>query len=522
MIYKLKNLVHVSLVVICMAAGSISRANANGPIETYPLVKTAEISDVFKTNVAGQNVFTQKFKDIHYVRFAHQKPVELTITISEQVKDWEISPKTNIKEQQMKGNVLHLVLEKPGYHVITINKKQRLFLLTDSIVKKVAVGKANPDVVSIMNYKVDATGSNLSTVAIQKALDETAAKKKILFFPAGIYKTGSIKVSSNARIYLAGGAMIKGSEKREDYPSDDNKKESDLVNDKANFTDNGEWMTFSRLLLIDNATNVKIWGDGCIDGSGSIVRALGKPANLIRIRNSKNVVIEGIELRDPACWNTHILKSENVTLRHIKMLNDRNVANTDGFDPDASINVMIDHCFAYCSDDNIAIKTTNNGGLLQDCENITIQNSVFITKKSALKVGTETKGGLMRNITFKNNYVIEADRGMVLYCYDGATFENINFINNYFEKGYQSSNLKSIHFQIKDRSGKGQIKNVLIKDCTITPTFSNVSEITGLDANHIIDGIKFKNLKVDGKVCLSTSQLGLKTNDFVKNISFEE
>jgi polygalacturonase len=493
---------------------------ANGDVLFFPAEKTAEKSTVFSVKVNGKEAFTQKFKDIHYTNFDHNKKVSITVSSSEAVTEWQISPKVDILNERLEGNTIVFELAKPGYHEITVNKKHRLFILTDQILKNEPKNKSK-GVISIMSYQVDNTGNSLSTAAIQQALDQAAASKKILFFPAGLYKTGTLKLSSNARVFLSAGAMIKGSEHREDYPSDDDKKESDHVNDKANFTDNGEWMTFSRLILVDNATNVKIWGRGIIDGSGSIVRAQGKPANLIRIRNSKNVEIEGIILRDPACWNTHILHSENVTIRNIKMLNDRSVANTDGFDPDASKKVLIENCFAYCSDDNIAIKTTNNGNLLGDIEDVTISNCVFITKKSALKVGTETKGASMRNIVFKNNYVIEADRGMVLYCYDGAVFENIQFINNYFENGFKSSNLKAIHFQIRDRSGKGQIKNILIKDCTIAPTFSSVSEIVGLDKDHIVDGIRFKNVKMAGKVLQSAKDLGAKTNEFVKNISFE-
>lgn len=483
--------------------------------------KTAVKSPVFSVKSNGLDVFTQQFKDIHYANFDHNKPVQVNILVNEPVNEWQVTPKRDITHEQLLGNNISFDLTKPGYHVITINKKHRLFILTGQVLKNVPSSNSR-GVISIMSYAVDSTGSTLSTGAIQKALDEAAAAKKVLFFPPGLYKTGSVKLSSNANIFLSAGAIIKGSEDRNDYPADDGKKESDHVNDKANYTDNGEWMTFSRLILVDNATNVKIWGRGIIDGSGSIVRAQGKPANLIRIRNSKNVTIDGVILRDPACWNTHILHSENVTIRNIKMLNDRTVANTDGFDPDASKKVLIDNCFAYCSDDNIAIKTTNNGNLLADIDGVTVSNCVFITKKSALKVGTETKGNSMRNIVFKNNYIVEADRGMVLYCYDGAKFENISFLNNYFELGYQSSNLKAVHFQMKNRNGKGQIRNVLIRDCTVASTFSNVSEIMGLDAGHTVEGVLFRNVRFGGKIVLSLQDIGAKTNEFVKNIRFEK
>lgn len=149
--------------------------------------------------------------------------------------------------------------------------------------------------------------------------------------------------------------------------------EADHIRNKEHYTDNGEWMTFSRLILVDSAENVSIRGRGIIDGSGATLRAQGKPANLIRIRNSRNVSIEGVLLRDPAAWNTHIHYSDGVTIRDVKLINDATVPNTDGFDPDASANVMIDHCFAYCSDDNVAIKTTNNLGLNKDLRNIVVR-----------------------------------------------------------------------------------------------------------------------------------------------------
>lgn len=494
---------------------------AGDGIVTYPVEKTAVKSTVFSITANGHDIFTQKFKDINYVHFAHQGVIVVSITCAETARSIEISPRRDVYKEEVTGNKITFQLAKPGYHVITLNHNQRLFILTDDL-NDSKPGKTKNKLVNVMSYGADSTGSSLCTVAIQKALDETARQKKVLYFPAGIYKSGTIKLSSNSYVFLEAGAMIKGSENRDDYPVDAGKKESDYVHDKEHYTDNGERMTFSRLILIDSAVNVKIWGRGTIDGSGSVVRAQGKPANLIRIRNSRNVLIEGLLLRDPACWNTHILHSKNITIRNIKMINDRSVANTDGFDPDASAKVLIDHCFAYCSDDNIAIKTTNNGGLLQNCENIIVSNCVFLTKKSSLKLGTETKGSYMHDITFKNNYVVEADRGMVLYCYDGAIFKNIRFINNYFEKGYPDSQKKAIHFQIKKRNGEGQIENVLIRDCTFSESFQPSSEMAGLDSMHTINGIKFKNLSISGKLCLTAQDLHLKTNENVQNISFEK
>jgi polygalacturonase len=487
-------------------------------IDVLSVEKTAIKSKIFSVSLNGKQLFTQSYKDINYVHVDHNSSVRLVVLSSEPISEFEVEPKNNLINATKKGNQLLLHLSAPGYHIISVNGKHRLFILSDRVLKS-PVGEKQ--VVNVLKYGPDPTGKKLSTRQLQKAIDETSKARKLLYFPAGIYKTGTLKIGSHANIFLSAGSVIKGSENREDYPADGGRRESDHINDKQNYTDNGEWMTFSRLILIDSAVDVKIRGRGIIDGSGSVVRAQGKPANLIRIRNSRDVLIEGIVLRDPACWNTHILLSEDVTIRNVKMLNDRSVPNTDGFDPDASRRVLIENCFAYCSDDNVAIKTTNNGNLLGDVDDILIRNNVFLTKKSALKVGTETKGARMGNIRFLNNYIYEADRGLVLYCYDGALFENIRFEKNDFKWGLDTKNLKAIHFQIRDRSGRGRIKDVFIQDCRFAPTFSSAAEILGLDDNHQIDGVFFRNVWFGKKLLRSMDDLRAVTNTYVKNIHFE-
>jgi hypothetical protein len=190
------------------------------------------------------------------------------------------------------------------------------------------------------------------------------------------------------------------------------------------------------------------------------------------------------------------------------MLNDLNVSNTDGFDPDASRRVLIENCFAYCGDDNVAIKSTNTMGYLQDVFDITVRNNVFLTKKSALKVGTESNTEVMKNITFENNEVLEADRGMTLYCYDGAVYENIRYINNHFESTHPDRCQCGLHFRIRKRrdwSGSGIMKQILIKDCSFSRALPNLARMTGLDENHSIK-LTIENLTIAGIPCTSDNE----------------
>jgi len=405
------------------------------------------------------------------------------------------------------------------YYVLKVNNADRLFLLADAPETDVP-DPAAANVINVLDFLPAQPRAGLLTEHLQKALDEASRTKKILFFPPGEYLTGTLSIGSNTSVYLSKGAVIQGSPNREDYPADEGRLESDHVNRKADYTDNGEWMTFSRLILVDKAKNVKIYGRGVIDGNGAVVRAQGRPANLLRIRQSKNVLIEGVMLRDPAAWNTHIIYSDKVTVRNVKILNDPLVHNTDGFNPDASTKVLIENCFAYCSDDNVAIKTTNNMGMLKNTNRVTVRGNVFLTRKSALKVGTETKAKALKNIVFIDNDIVECDRALVLYCHDGALFKNIKFIDIRVEKNFPDNQRMLIHFLIRNRNGAGKIRNVSIEDCVFYEEFPRRSVMQGLNDENNIENVTIKNLVVNGKKVNSLEEARINATH-VKKVRFK-
>ncbi|WP_276485990.1 glycoside hydrolase family 28 protein [Paraflavitalea pollutisoli] len=487
--------------------------SAQSKVQPYPLL-TGESSKLFTVSAGKVDIPVSSYKGIHYIRYGQQGMTELDIRFPSQTREVKISPAHDF-EKTTSG--IRVRFEQPGYHVLTLGA-EKLFILADSIDHFDPSGK---EVVDIARYQADATGKRLSTREIQRAIDETAAARKVLYFGPGIYNTGTLTIGSQARIYLSGGCLINGSFDTTQYVTDKGFVEANKLRDGKAYSDNGEHMTFSRLILVEHANQVRIWGRGIINGNGALVRKTGKPANLVRIRSSRNVVIDGISFFDPAAWNTHILYSDSVTIRNVKLINDLEVPNTDGFDPDASRHVLIQHCFAFCSDDNVAIKSTNNSNLLRDCENIRVEGCLFLTKKSALKVGTETKATYMRNISFENNYVMMADRGLTLYCYDGARFENIRFVNNYFEYGFPDFEKKAIHFAIKQRSGQGAIRNVLIKDCYFGPRFHSKITLEGLDQDHAIAGVVFDNVTLFGKKVVTIDGLQLQKNEYVSNVELK-
>lgn len=458
-----------------------------------PIISYDSVSSYFSVAVNGQEIKTSRYKDFHYAAFEQKGKLRLQIRSAEPISQYTISPLSkNITGKLINKQVVEFELSEPSYLVIKINQKERLFLFADRPQKADA-----ENTVSVLNYGVDPSGKNLTTTEIQKAINKAAANRQTLLFPAGIYKTGSLFIPSNSKIVLDNGALLKASGEMSDFEPGGQRTRG--------------------FINILNADNISITGYGTIDGNGKQLRnQYGDRARLrlIYLSGSKNVEVKDIVERDPGSWNTQIQYCENVLFDRVKLLNDADLANTDGFDPDASSNVTIQSCFAYCGDDNVAIKITQENGLRNLTSDITVKDCVFLTRKSSLKVGTESRGSAIKNVLFVNNDVILSDRGMALYCSDGAVYENIRFINNRFEENYADAKQMGIHFSINKRnenSRPGIMKNILVDSACFYQSFPKPSEITGLDHEHTIS-LTIRNFFVEGRKITSLNQSGMKTS----------
>lgn len=425
----------------------------------------------FKVKADGRVVEATAFCDISYVCLEGESSVNIEVTCDETVTSCELSPLDMNIPCRTKGRRVSFKLAEYGWYVLRVNGLHRLFVFHEAPEKV-------PDGLNAKDYP-----------SLQAAFDAASGSGRTMVVSAGEYVCGTLRIGSNSDIYIAGGAVLKATDSRADFPADEDRPEADHVNHPESYSDNGERMTFSRMLLIEGE-NIKLRGRGVIDGNGGVLRSQGKPANLIRVRNSRNVTIEGLVLRNPAAWNTHILGCSDVTVRGVKIVNDPLVHNTDGIDPDSSDNVTVENCFAYCSDDNIAVKSSNNSNILNDVHDITVRNCVFLTRKSSLKVGTETKAEQMYDILFKSNCIVECDRAFALYCNDGADFHDIVFEGNVVENNWPDNQRKAIHFKISRRCGAGRIRNVTIRNCRLLRPFPGKSEIRGLDGEHMVEDVQ--------------------------------
>ena len=447
----------------------------------------------YSLTVNGQPVEVRPFKHYFYALVELTGAADMSLTSGTAIDTYEISPLSRNIQSVREGNTVRFRIDKPQYVMVRINETERIFIFAE-----------NPEViptentVCILTFGISNDGATNVTEQVQRGINQTAANRQTLLFPPGVYKTGQLMLPSHAHIHLSRGAELL----------------ADDASDNVFRTTGARRLTIRGFIFILDASHVKITGLGAINANGARLRELfgdnGRGRALLAV-NSTNLMVNGVVLKDPGSWNTQILMCRDVEFRNVKLLNDIDLSNTDGFNPDASQNVLFADGFIYGSDDPIAIKTTGSGGYLADVDGITVRGNVFLTKKSALKVGTESRGARMSNILFENNDVLESDRGMALYVLDGAHYDDIRFINNRFERNFPDLQQQGLQFRAIRRnpdSRLGKMTNILIKDATFFRAFPRKSEIRALGPDLGIE-VTIENLVIEGRRVTSIEEAGI-------------
>jgi polygalacturonase len=141
----------------------------------------------------------------------------------------------------------------------------------------------------------------------------------------------------------------------------------------------------------------------------------------------KNVLIEGVTLRNGPFWTIHPVYSENVIVRRVRV--ETSGPNNDGCDPDSSRNVLIEDSFFSTGDDCVVIKS----GLNEDgwrvgkpSENIVVRRLHGERGHGGVVIGSEMSGGV-RNVWVTDSEFVGTDRGLRIKSMRGrgGVIENI-------------------------------------------------------------------------------------------------
>lgn len=261
-----------------------------------------------------------------------------------------------------------------------------------------------------------AVGKNekINTTEIQSAIDAAAKDGGgTVEIPAGEFRSGSLFLKPGVGLYLAEGAVLRGSENIEDYPKR-------LTRIEGHFE---PW----RMALVNaqEMDHVRISGPGKLNGSGPVYWAafwqrrkenpkctnleVERP-RLVFVDRCRDVRIEGVRLEDSGFWNLHLYRCRDVIIEGVSITlpsarPDLRGPSTDGIDVDSSQDVTIRRCYISTGDDDIALKGSKGPHADQDVdsppvEKILVEDCEIGDGNGMITCGSEAT--TIRDVTVRN------------------------------------------------------------------------------------------------------------------------
>ncbi|GAA2324232.1 hypothetical protein GCM10010149_92040 [Nonomuraea roseoviolacea subsp. roseoviolacea] len=242
----------------------------------------------------------------------------------------------------------------------------------------------------------------------------------------GRFRTGKIHLLSNVRLHVEAGGTIR-------FRSDAGSYLPNVFTRWQGI----ECYNYSPFIYARNQTNLALTGSGTIDGNAAAgpwsgfdsqrgpdwerlqqqavdgvpveQRQFGdghhlKP-NMIQFYGCTNILIEGLDLRNPAMWTVHPVLSRNITVKRVNIFS--RGAMVDGVDPECSSDVLIEGCSFDTGDDGTVIKSgrdTDGRRVGVPSTGIVIRDNDYYGRWGAITVGSEMSGGV-RDVFAENNRI---------------------------------------------------------------------------------------------------------------------
>jgi polygalacturonase len=356
---------------------------------------------------------------------------------------------------------------------------------------------------NVTDYGLPAGAGQLATKAIQAAIDDCSSKGGgTVNVPSGEFTAAGIKLKDNVNLHLEAGTVLVPSQARADYGGG-----------------------VLALITSEGAKNIALTGRGTLDGRarykfGGIVTsspmipneiAIAKAAgvdmriynhdgaqvNLIHLRNSSDILIEGIKAINSQFWTCHIQGCDRVRVRGVYLYSDLDKAlNADGIDLVSSRNVTISDSVIVTADDSICLKADPGGPV----ENIAVTNCVLTSSSCAFKIGSRTRADV-RHVVFSNSVIRDSNRGFGIQDpIDGVVSDilvsNITMDMRRRQYAWWGS-AEPIYIALNRRDQfktLGRIRDIVIQN--VVAHAMGTSRITGLE-DQAIDSVTLRDVVFD-------------------------
>ena len=266
----------------------------------------------------------------------------------------------------------------------------------------------------VTRYGAKPDSATDSTAAIQKAIDDCAAKGggRVIVPAGGKYVTYTLNLKSNVELHVERGATLLGGEDPLKYPVFEtnavwNAERAPRFNRRAMFYTVGQ-------------TNVAITGAGTIDGNAEkFHHDSGRKTwtGYTWVRNSatnitgrcvffvgcRDVRLDDVLILHPAGWSTWFLDCDRVGVRGVRIEADPRFPNGDGLHFGGCRDVTVSDCIVHSQDDALIIRTHQEQMKKpRPCERVVVNNCILNSYGAfAIRIGFRGDGPV-RDVSFNN------------------------------------------------------------------------------------------------------------------------
>lgn len=471
-------------------------------VTTYPVPDGEAVYDGYQLRIAGQpvEVYACRVSAVPLNQWwpGYQRPVDQTelagfaywdmeggvtveITTEQEIDTVVIRPLSLGIEPEVEGNRIRFVLDRIVPIAVEVNGLHHALHLFP-----------NPMQEEVPEAPSPVCCSQCSHCSPRVARLPESPAPGFYYFGPGLHDVGTLVLHSNDSVYIAGGAVVYGN------------------------------------LIADDADNIRVWGRGVLDG-GHIRRA-GKWADFgcIHFRNSTNISIEGIVLRDPNCWGITLRGCRKAVLSNLKFVGFWRY-NADGIDLMSCEDVAFENCFIRSFDDVFVVRDACRNIRCCDCvfwcdwgnclglagspiENVTFRNIDLIRLAHAATVIRSRGKEAVRDIQF-DTVNLELD--------DWIARPRIQKLKNGVYVPEAEDDYCPRLFSVVVQAGDGPrdaVANISYENISVYGNRRPASSFRGFDAEHEVNGIRIKNLRFNDRPVKTVEEANLTIGPHVNGV----
>ena len=445
---------------------------ALGEVRTYPAPEGEAVSGVYTVTVNGQpvDVYAAQSEffegDYYFASFDFSDKVSIEITSPFPMAQTQILPEHFALDPKCSESAVAFDAQEPFRVSVEPNGRVKPLLLF---------------------------GNSLET----DAPDPNAPG--VVYFGPGVHRPGKITLGDNQTLYLAGGAVVKGS-------------------------------------VLATGENIVLRGRGILAGEDS-PRFSGPGRFMLDLVGCQKITVRDITLRNPWSWTAVTWNCDGVLFDNVKICGSRMI-NDDALDLVNTQNAVVRNSFFRTQDDSIAVKGLAN--MPRPCENIQIENCQFWTDcANIFRIGYECETEGMRSIDAKNIDVLHysktfrpptaywANTIFWLQPSKNMTLENCRFENfTVYSDGTPmlmlvAKPMSCSYGKIKDPE-PGRIKNCAFQNIRVVGTpgdFGGILYFSGADAQHNVTGVSLEKIDYFGQPIRQDSP-NVEIGPNVENVEF--